>query len=122
MELIKIVGAFPALRKLAAADLPVKKLYWVRKMVNAVQPEYTFFDEKRKELIEKYCDVSNLNAIRPFDGMAEKFDADMKELLALEVAVDFKEVEISDAEDIRLSLNDLESLDGFVKILFTEEK
>lgn len=121
MKLIKIVEAFPALRKLAAAEVSVKHLYWVRKMINAIQPEYTFFDEKRKELVEKYCDVSDITAIKVLPGMLDKFNTDMKELLELDVTVDFKVVTIPDTENIKLSLNDLEALEGFVKINFTEE-
>lgn len=120
MKLKKIVDALPSLRKLAAADMPLRRLYQVKKLAAALQPEFDFFDEKRKAIVEKYCDPDNKTEILPEN--IEKTDVEFKELLDFEVSVKYKAVEIPDSDDIKLSLNDLKALDGFVKILFTEDE
>ena len=116
MKLKKIIDAVPALQKLANADLSLKRLYWVKKLISQLENEVAFFNDERNKIVAKYCENGK---IKP--EHAEAFKSEMDELLALDVDVKFKVVEIPDTEDIKLSVNDLMLLDGFVKILFQEE-
>lgn len=116
MKLKKIVDALPSLQKLAAADLTLRQLYYVKKLVAALQPEFTFWDEKRKSIVDKYRDGN----IIPAENR-EAANKEIQELIDFDVKVKYKEVILPDSEGIKLSLNDLEALEGFVKINFTEE-
>lgn len=116
MKLKKIIDAVPALQKLANADMSLKRLYWVKKLITQLESEVKFFNEEREKIIKKHCENGK---VKP--DHVDEYKKDFEELLALEVNVNYKEVEIPDTEDIKLSVNDLEALNGFVKVLFEDE-
>lgn len=117
MKLRKVVEALPSLQKLSAAELSLKRLYWVRKLIRKLEAEIAFFNEERRKILEKYKDGGKMRPEAVKDANRE-----IEDLLNVDVEVDFQIAEISDEEEVKLSNNDVEALEGFVKILFTEDE
>lgn len=115
MKISQVVDALPALQKLATQDLSIKKLYAMRKMIGRFDEELAFYNEQRNKLLSQYCDIVG-NQYVPREEHIEKLNAEMRELLDTEIEGEIKEVVISVNEDVKLSYNDLMTLEGFVRI------
>jgi hypothetical protein len=118
LKLKKIVDALPSLQKLSAADLSLKCLYWVRKLINKLEPELKFYSEERGKIIEKYRDpdVKDTVKFKPWD--IADVNKDIEELLDIDIEANFTVPVVPESEDIKLSVNDLAALTGFVDFVF----
>lgn len=115
MKIIQVVNALPALQKLAGQDLSIKNLYKISKLLGNLEDEVAFYNTQRSKILEKYCDIEGNQYIpRPEEGA--KLNAELNELLNMDIDRDIKEVIIGLDEDIKLSYNDLVSLRDFVRI------
>lgn len=115
MKLKTIILAIPALSKLAAGDLSLRLAYRLQKNLSALQKEADFFAEQRQKIFEKYGAVDG-----SFPAESEPAAmAELDELLELEVAPEIEALDIPVSENLRLSVNDLDSLAFFV--CFIEE-
>ena len=92
MKLRKIVEATPALREIANQRLPMKTLYKVTCLIREVQPH--------------------------------KFNSAMTELLDIDVDVNIEPVliPVSEAENLKLSYNDICAMEGFIEIEFDNKE
>jgi len=106
----KILNSLPAFQKISAADLSLKCNYRVRKFINKVQDELTYFNDENQKLREKY---PNLGA-----EYQEKF----KELLDFEIELEYVKPVIHESENIKLSVNDVTLLEEFITFIFEEEQ
>ena len=113
MKLIKIVDALPSLQKLAKCELGLQKLYKISKLLDTLEDEISFYHKQRKQILEKYCDLVGDQYIPREE---EKLNAEMSELLNMEVESQISEVTLSLEDDVKLSYNDLVALNGFVRI------
>lgn len=121
MKLGKIVNAVPALQKLSAADLTLKTLYWIRKLISKLEHELKFYYDSRQSILEKYKESQTGDRIKIKENCISLANKEMSELLDMEVEVDFTVPEILDSENIKLSVNDLMALEGFVKFIFEDD-
>lgn len=121
VKMRKIIDALPALRKLSDADLSIKPLYWVNKLISAVEVESKLFDQKKEKIIEKYCIDLGEGKRKIPDDKLEAANAELADALDLDCEVEYKRVIIPLTETIKLSNNDLCALDGFVEIETPEE-
>lgn len=117
MKLLKIVSAQEALKKLSASDLTLKCLYWVRKLISKIEPELKFFYEERDKIIKKHSDGNG----KIIPESIPAVNKEIEKLLELDIEVHYTAAEIPDTENITLSNNDISALEGFVKIIFTED-
>lgn len=122
IRLEKLANAIPALDKLSNADLSLKTLYWVRKLIKKLEPEKEFYTSEVNKLIDKYKDG------KPIDGKVKlqkdhvkEFHDEHKKLLDVEIDVDITKPQIYDTENIKLSNNNISVLEPFVTFNFEEE-
>ncbi|MGN1410285.1 MAG: hypothetical protein ACI4XJ_08920 [Eubacteriales bacterium] len=122
MKMKELVDALPSINKIANQELSSPVLYSVNKLLSKFDAELKFYDKRRMELIDKYCEQSDGKVI-PKKETAEEFEKAMRELLDVEVDVGgIKRVEIPEDENIRLSYADLCVLDGFITIKWNERE
>ena len=115
MKIIQVLNALPALQKLAGQDLSIKKLYKISKLLGNLENEIAFYNEQRNKIFTQYCDVVG-NQYVPRAEDEVKLNAELNELLDIDIECEIKEVVIGDDENIKLSYNDLVMLIGFVRI------
>jgi hypothetical protein len=115
MKIVQVVDARPSLQKLATQDLSIKTLYKVSKLLDKLDEELVFYNKQRDKILAKHCDIEG-NQYKPREAEVEKLNAEMQELLNMEIEYEVKEVAIDVNEDVKLSYNDLVSLRGFVRI------
>ena len=122
MNMKTLVDALPSIRKIAGQDLHAKTLYRVKRLLDKLEAHLRFYDEKRTEIMERCCTVENDKYV-PKPDMAETLEADMRELLDVEIEMDgIQAIRLPVEEDMRLSYADLCALDGLVEIEFEEEE
>ena len=120
MNMKTLVDALPSIRKIAGQDLHAKTLYRVKRLLDKLEAHLRFYDEKRTEIMERCCTVENGKYV-PKPDMAETLEADMRELLDVEIEMDgIQAIRLPAEEDMRLSYADLCALDGLVEIEFEE--
>ena len=115
MKIIQIINTLPSLQKLAACELSLSKLYQISKLLGNLEDEVAFYNAQRNKILAKYCDIVG-NQYVPRAEDEEALNAEMAELLNMNVDKDIQEVALSVEENIKLSYNDLVALKGFVRI------
>lgn len=122
MKIRKLVEATPALREIANQRLPMKTLYRVTRLIREIQPQLDFYDEQYQKLIMEYCTEDEGAFLLPV-GSKTDFENALNELFDLDVEVNIEPVSIpeNEAENLRLSYNDICALEGFIEITFKEE-
>lgn len=124
MKLGEIIGALPALQKLAAEKLTAKALYRVSKTLSRLDKEIGFFNTERckivEELGEKVKDKEGAYEIPAANR--EEFNKRIKELSDIEIDPPIAIIKLTTSEDICLSYNDLRMLEGIVELVEPDEK
>ncbi len=121
MTLRNIVKAAPVLRKLGGCEFSVAQLYRATKLINAVNAELAIYDAGRRELIERHCDRDG-DKLTYKDGTGEAFNRELQELLDVEVELNAKPLVLTERDNIRLTLRDMDALEGLVEIeIYGEE-
>lgn len=117
MKMVQIVGAVQVMRKLVTAELPLKTAYKLSQMVGYVNKELEFYNAEKAKIQAKYNPDT--------DTLEKKTQAqkEMEVLLNFDIAWEHQPVKLkmADLGDIKLSVFELQSLDGFVEIDFPEE-
>jgi hypothetical protein len=122
MILQKIIDAVPSLQKVSAAELSLKNLYKVHKMVSELDTEVEFFNNEKEKIISKYRDENVKTEVKISKENIDAVNREIRDLLNVEVEPDFVKIQLPDTEDIKLSVNDLKALDGFVEIIFEKKE
>lgn len=119
MTLRNIVNAKPVLQKLTTQELSVVQLYWAAKLVKAVNEELSIYDAGRRELIERHCEKDG-DKLKYKDGTGEAFNRELQELLDVEVELNVKPLVLTERNNIRLTLCDMDAVEGLVEIKIDE--
>lgn len=119
MKLRTLFNAYPALTKLAGQDLPLKELYKLSRILRAFEGDIRFFMDQRSEIFQKYGTVQEGEVVvRP--ECAEELAAALDELGEIDADVDTAALglplELSTEENVRLSFNDLQMLEGIFEL------
>lgn len=124
MKLGEVIGALPALQKLAAEKLTAKTLYRVSKTLSRLDKEIVFFNTERCKIVEELGEkVENKEGAYEIPAAnCEEFNKRIKELSDIEIDPPIAIVKLSTVEDIRLSYNDLRMLEGIVELVESDEK
>ena len=115
MKIIQVVNALPSLQKLARQELSAKKLYKISKLFGILEGEIDFYNEQRSKILAQYCDVVGTQYVPRKENEA-KMNAELNELLDIDIECEINEVVLSDDDEIKLSYNDLVALNGLVRI------
>lgn len=115
MTLRNIVKAAPVLQKLTRHEFSVAQLYRATKLINAVNAELAIYDAGRRELIERHCEKDG-DKLKYKDGTGIAFNRELQELLDVEVELNAKPLVLTERDNIRLTLADMDALDGLVEL------
>lgn len=121
MKLRNIVKAAPVLQKLTAYKLSVVQLYRANKIIKAVNDELAAYYAGQQELIERHCEKSG-DKLKYKDGTGIAFNKELQELLDVEIDLGVKPLVLTEADDIRLTLGEMNALEGLVKINIVEDE
>ena len=120
MTLRNIVKAAPVLQKLTRHEFSVAQLYRATKLINAVNAELAIYDAGRRELIERHCEKDG-EKLKYKDGTGVAFNRELQELLDVEVELNVNPIVLTERDNIRLTLCDMDALQGLVDIEVSEE-
>lgn len=115
MTLRNIVKAAPVLQKLMRHEFSVAQLYCASKLIKAVNEELAIYYYGRSELIERHCEKDG-DKLKYKDGTGEAFNREFQELLDVEVKLNVKPLMLTERDNIRLTLADMDALDGFIEL------
>lgn len=115
MTLRNIVKAAPVLQKLTRHEFSVAQLYRATKLINAVNAELAIYDAGRRELIERHCEKDG-EKMKYKDGTGIAFNRELQELLDVEVELNAKPLVLTERDNIRLTLADMDALEGFIEL------
>jgi hypothetical protein len=115
MKIMQIVNALPSLQKLAGCELSLPKLYKISKLLGDLDGEIAFYYDQRNKILAKYCDIVG-NQYVPRAEDEEALNAEMAELLNMNVDKDIQEVALDVTDNVKLSYNDLIAMKDFVRI------
>lgn len=115
MTLRNIVKAAPVLQKLTRHEFSVAQLYRATKLIKAVNAELAIYDAGRRELIERHCEKDG-KKMKYKDGTGIAFNRELQELLDVEVELNVKPLVLTERDNIRLTLADMDALDGLVEL------
>lgn len=115
MTLRNIVKAAPVLQKLTRHEFSVAQLYRATKLINAVNAELAIYNDGRRELIERHCEKDG-KKLKYKDGTGVDFNRELQELLDVEVETNLKPLVLTERDNIRLTLADMDALEGLVEI------
>lgn len=115
MTLRNIVKAAPVLQKLTRHEFSVAQLYRATKLINAVNAELAIYNDGRRELIERHCEKDG-EKLKYKDGTGIAFNRELQELLDVEVELNAKPLVLTERDNIRLTLADMDALDGLVEL------
>lgn len=123
MKLKKLIDALPALREIAAQRLPMRTLYKVSRTMQEIQPQLDFYDTQYKQLVKEYCIEQNGEYVLNESRVAE-FTERLTELQNIDVDINIMPMMLmeGETENIKLSYNDICSLNGIIEIDFEEIK
>jgi len=112
----KLLGAKPVLNKIFSSPMDFKTAYRLKRIAEKVNSGLKDFDTVKDELVTKFGEVKEGRVSVPPASM-EKFQEAMKPVFEKEIDLDIELIPISMLEKagLRLSANDLISLDKFIK-------
>jgi len=111
LKLLNIVNATPALRMLGAEKMPIRVAYNIQRNIRLLAVETATYEKIRQDLIKnKYGKKTNESFTVTAENM-EAFTAEMDKLGQEEIDMDVHTVNLSDFGDIKVSPNELQSLD-----------
>lgn len=96
----QVTNCLPAIKKIVNAEIPIKVAFAFNGIVEQIENNIKFFEEKRNDLIEKYGtkDKDGKIQVKPKSSKMKPFWKDLNELLDLEVDFDFEPVSIETLE------------------------
>lgn len=112
IQYVDIISSEEAFSKLASGNLSLKVAYRLRKIIDLLSKENSFFWEQRDKIMKKYKPKNERS-----EEETEKLTSELDELLNLEIEVDIERLTISSSEDVRLSLHDMNQLKKFVEFV-----
>ena len=119
MTLRNIVKSAPVLQKFTAQEFSVAQLYRAAKLIKAVNEELAIYDTGRRELVERHCEKDG-DKLKYKDGTGEAFNRELQELLDVEVDLNVKPLVLTERDNIRLTLCDMDAVEGLVEIKIDE--
>ena len=116
----QVLNSVEGLKKLVNEQLPVKTAYKLKRIMDAVTSESTRIEKTRVELITKYADPQTEEQKEKKEGIkvttkVAEFQKDFLTLLEEEVDLNCVQVPFSDIENVKISVNELTSLEPWIE-------
>lgn len=110
------VEAYKTIEKLSTQPLPVKAAYALHKLRRTLTPEWDFQMQRERQLLDK-LKPSLVEGTKVTFSSAEdatEWRDSMDELNVMEFEYNEEPITVSVGKDARLTLDDIDALDGFV--------
>ena len=111
----ELVGMKSSLQKLIGKDLPIKTAFKLGKLNKYLSDFYAIFDENNTKLFRKYGEEKEKNKIIIKNENIHKFNAELEELMALEVEITLDKISLNELGDIQLSPLDISNLELLIE-------
>ena len=111
MKMKTLVDAVPALRKLSAQDMALSTLHRLHILIGNATPHLQFYDEKRNEILKKYCTEEGGKLV-PIPDKKSALEKDICALLDVDID-DIEPISIAN-EAVKLSYADYIALNGII--------
>lgn len=110
------IEAYKTIERLSTQPLPVKGAYALHRLKRRLTPEWEFQLQRENRLLDELkpesVEGTNVRFKTPED--AATWRAQMAELDEMELDYDIEPVRVNLGEDARITLEDIDMLDGFV--------
>lgn len=123
VNMSEILNAMNIVRSLANTPMKAKAAYKVARLVNAIDKEYSMFQEVRNELINKYgvrdendnlkIDENNNYSIKK--ELINQFNTEFNELLAEEIDLNVNPLNMNDVDEKTFTPNEMIALAPFLE-------
>lgn len=121
MKQFRIIKAYKALTKLGQQDLPIRLAFDLFKIKRALQPQWDFQVDEENRMTAGANVNADGSVVFESPAEAEAFRQRLKEISAMDVDLKVKPVQVPlSIPGLKLSMEDIEALDGFVQ--FTTNK
>lgn len=121
IKIREIVTAIPSLQKVWDADLAMKTHYWVKRMFDKINAELKHFNDSNDKIRQKYRNENITDKVVIAEKNLDQYNKEYNDLLDVEIEIDFVKPLISDNENIKLSMTDINMLEKFIDFIFTED-
>lgn len=111
----KIIMAIKTLDKLKSQQMALSLSYRIYKLRKELQPHWDWQVEQEMQMMEKYGEPNETGVTIKQEARAD-FDSALALIVDTEVEQDWNPVEIAVNEDLMISVEDIEALDGFITI------
>ncbi len=111
----KVIAAYKALESLSKQALPIKEAYALHKLRAKLKSAWDFQIEQENKLVERLkpkADSGKLFFQTTEDALT--WQDEMTAISSMENDIEFTPVNIGMTDDLRISPDDIEALDGFV--------
>lgn len=117
VKLGQILNSVETIRKLTAAELPLKLSFRLVSLVKQLDEHLKVFEELRAALIRKYGEEIEGGAIQVKPENIETFSIEMNEALQEEVSVAFEKIHIDSFPDsVTLTASEMMTVDWLLEI------
>ena len=113
-KLCDLLNAVPALQKLANADISLKAAYKLNKMLDVLQNEIAFFEAERNKILNRYADQTEDGQYTFRVSTQHEAEEKLDQLFNMEITPSIEAITMSIAENVQLSVNDIQSLTPFI--------
>lgn len=114
----KLINAYRTLLRLSEQQLPLPMAYALYKVKKALEPQWQFqLEQEQKMVTECKGVVSNGTVTFPDDDARLEYVRKATELSDMEVEVDIQETVLPENSELSLSMNEIDALDGFIKVV-----
>jgi len=114
MTLSQVINAVPALNKVSSTPISLFLSYKVKKLLNTIQGDVDFFNEKQQELVEKYGYIKDDNSYVIDEDKKQVFQIEMNELAQMQVDIQVEKIALPIDSPIELSVIEIGSLEPFI--------
>ncbi len=122
MKIIDIINAKNTILEFSNEKVPIKLAYKFHKFIESVKPNEEFYNSKRDELIQTYCEkddegnfVQTETGLKIVDGKQVECFNERKKLEELEVAEPDIKFTVDELKDLKLSLMNMIALSAFIE-------
>ena len=118
MKLIQIINATKPMQELVKQPMRLKTAHRLSQMVTAINSEVEFFQSEREKILQGYDPQTD--TLEKKAHIKKQLDA----LLNFDIDWDRTPIvlKMTDLEDIKMSVADIQCLDGFVTIDYPQEE
>lgn len=118
MKQSQIVNAYKVLENMSKQTMPIKTAYAIHKLRGKLKPAFDFQAERETLLIEKLNpEIKDGRLFFKTVEDAKEWNTELAGIAEIDSDIEFEKITITMSDNINLTPNDIEALDGFVDFI-----